>query len=168
VRYFPRRCLNVGHRTKRLFDKELKADMRTTTLLMTLFLASLSAAQNKAAIATDSSGAFHPGGKIAFTVKLNEPLPKNARFDFRISPSSVDQQVSLGSGEPVDDKRTEFRVTGTLPDDALAGDWHISVIWLFLPGSTWTSSRITPNDVHFKIEGKPYQIPSTAEVTVAH
>lgn len=128
----------------------------------------LSFAQDKAAVQTQASGPFHPGSPIVFTLKLNEPLPKGAHFDFRISPVSTDEEISLGSGETADDKQTEFRVKGTLPEGALPGDWHISVIWLFLPGSGWTHNQISPNDLRFKVEGKPYPIPTKAEVTVAH
>ena len=124
--------------------------------------------QEKAAIQTAASGAFHAGGPIVFNLKLNEPLPKGAHFDFRISPVSADEEVPLGSGEAVNNERTEFRIAGTLPEGALPGDWHISVIWLFLPGSGWTHNQIIPNDLRFKVEGKPYPVPNKAEVTVAH
>jgi hypothetical protein len=73
----------------------------------------------------------------------------------------------MGSGEPIDADRKEFRVAGTLPDGALPGEWHISVIWLFLPGSGWTHNEIAANDLRFKVEGKPYPIPSKAEVSIA-
>jgi hypothetical protein len=144
--------------------------MKQTVVLLAIFLSAVSPllAQDKAAVQTESSGAFHPGESIVFKLKLNEPLPKGAHFDLRISPVSKDEEINLGSGEPVDEKQTEFRVKGTLPDGALPGDWHISVIWLFLPGSGWTHNQIAPNDLRFKVEGKPYPIPTKAEVTVAH
>ena len=40
------------------------------------------AAQDKAGVQMEKPGPFHAGGPIAFVVKLNEPLPKGARFDF--------------------------------------------------------------------------------------
>jgi hypothetical protein len=125
-------------------------------------------AQDKAAVQTESSGAFHPGSQIVFKVKLNEPLPKGAHFDLRISPVAADQEINLGSGEALDEKQMEFRVAGKLPEGALPGDWHISVIWLFLPGTGWTRNQISPNDLRFKVEGKPYALPTKAEVAVAH
>lgn len=136
--------------------------------LFAITLATPALGQEKAAVQTAASGAFHAGGPIAFNLKLNEPLPKGARFDFRISPISADEEVPLGSGEAVNNERTEFRIKGTLPEGALPGDWHISVIWLFLPGSGWTHNQIIPNDLRFKVEGKPYAVPNRAEVTVAH
>ena len=79
-------------------------------------------AQDKAAVQTESSGAFHPGSQIVFKVKLNEPLPKGAHFDLRISPVAADQEINLGSGEALDEKQMEFRVAGKLPEGALPGD----------------------------------------------
>ncbi len=125
-------------------------------------------AQDKAVVGMEKSGPFKAGGPIVFQVKLNEPLPKGAHFDFRISPVSADEEIALGSGEPVDASQKVFRVSGTLPEGALPGDWHISVIWLFLPGSGWTHNTIAPNALKFEVEGKPYPIPTKAEVTVGH
>jgi hypothetical protein len=143
--------------------------MRQTVVLFVILLSAvgLSSAQDKAAVQTQASGPFHPGGPIVFNVKLNEPLPKGSHFDFRISPVSVDEEIGLGSGEAVGGTQTDFRIAGTLPEGALPGEWHISVIWLFLPGSGWTHNQIAPNDLRFKVEGKPYSIPTKAEVTVA-
>jgi hypothetical protein len=151
-------------------EKRGVSTMKSAVIWLTVFLTvvGVTSAQDKATVQTESSGAFHPGGQIIFKLKLNEPLPKGAHFDLRISPVSNDEEINLGSGEPVDEKQTEFRVKGTLPEGALPGDWHISVIWLFLPGSGWTHSQIAPNDLRFKVEGKPYPIPTKAEVTVAH
>jgi len=144
--------------------------MKVAVVLLAILLSAVGvpSAQDKAAVQTEKSGPFHPGGPIVFNVKLNEPLPKGAHFDFRISPVSADEEISLGSGQPASVPQTDFRVAGTLPEGALPGDWHISVIWLFLPGSGWTHNQIAPNDLRFKVEGKPYPIPTKAEVTVAH
>lgn len=124
------------------------------------------AAQERAAVQVGDTNPPRAGGPIAFIVKLNEPLPKDAHFDFRISPVAADEEVPLGSGEPIDTNRQEFRVAGTLPEGALPGEWHISVIWLFLPGSGWTHNQIAANDLRFKVEGKPYAIPSKADVSI--
>jgi hypothetical protein len=125
-------------------------------------------AQDKAVVGMEKSGPFKPGNPIVFQVKLNDPLPKGAHFDFRISPVSADEEIALGSGEPVDASQKVFRVSGTLPEGALPGEWHINVIYLFLPGSGWTHTTIAPNDLKFEVEGKPYPIPTKAEVTVGH
>ena len=125
-------------------------------------------AQDQATVGTEKSGPFKPGGSIVFHVELNEPLPKGAHFDFRISPVSADEEVALGSGTAVDGSQRVFRVSGILPEGAIPGEWHISVIWLFLPGSGWSHTTIAPNDLRFKVEGKDYRIPSKAQVTVRH
>jgi hypothetical protein len=132
--------------------------------LLALVLAVVSLAQNKAAVEIEKPGPLHGGDSVVFKVKLNEPLPKAGHFDFRISPVSADEEIPLGSGEPINGSETEFRVTGKLPEGAYPGDWHISVIYLFLPGASWTHTTITPNDLRFKIEGKPYPLPTKAEV----
>jgi hypothetical protein len=74
----------------------------------------------------------------------------------------------MGSGEPIGDSTTEFRVSGKLPEGAVPGEWHITVIYLFLPGASWTHNTITPNDLRFKVEGKPFSIPTKADVIVDH
>jgi hypothetical protein len=151
-------------------EEEESDIMKQIVTLLVIFLSTvgLSSAQDKATVQTQASGPFHPGGPIVFNVKLNEPLPKGAHFDFRISPLSTDEEISFGSGESATSTQTDFRIAGTLPEGALPGDWHISVIWLFLPGSGWTHNQIAPDDLRFKVEGKPYAIPTKAAVTVAH
>lgn len=145
--------------------------MNTRALLVmcgVLLIAGLVAfGQEKAAVEMEKTGQIQAGGPISLSVKLNEPLPKGARFDLRISPLSADEEISLGSGEPVNNSQTEFRVSGTIPDGALPGDWHVSVIYFFLPGAGWTHSTITPNDLRFHVEGKSYPIPTKAEVRIA-
>ncbi len=143
--------------------------MVVAVISLVLVTASLvSSAQDKASVQMAKSGPFQPGQPITFDVKLNEPMPKGAHFAFRISPVSTDDEIDLGSGQPLDAAQTEFRVSGTLPESALPGKWHIAVIWLFLPGVSLTHSTIVPNDITFDVEGKPYAIPTKAQVTIAH
>jgi hypothetical protein len=125
-----------------------------------------SQAQDKADVRMEQPQPFRAGGPISFIVKLNEPLPKGAHFDFRISPVAADEEINLGSGEPIGEASTEFRVSGKLPEGAVPGDWHISVIYLFLPGASWTRNTIAPNDLRFKVEGNSYSIPTKAAVTL--
>ena len=113
-----------------------------------------------------SNGVLHAGDSVAFEVKLNAPLPKGAYFVMRISPVSADQQVQLNSGEPLDENRTKFRITGKLPEGAVPGKWHISVMYLFLSGTSWTNNTIRPNDLTFEVEGNQFTIPTTAEVSI--
>ena len=143
-------------------------NLKAITAIGALLLASaaISVAQEKATVQMEKPSAFRAGGPISFNVKLNEPLPQGAHFDFRISPVSTEEQVSLGSGEPVKGSLTEFRVSGRLPEGALPGEWRISVIYLFLPGAGWTTHTIVPNDLRFQVEGKSYPIPTKADVTI--
>jgi hypothetical protein len=138
--------------------------------LAVLFLAAavvVSYGQDKATVRMEKPDPIVPGGAVAFTMKLNEPLPAGAHFDFRISPVSADEEIPLGSGEPVKGSNTEFRVAGKLPEGALPGEWHVSVIYLFLPGAGWTHNTIQPNDLRFHVEGRAYPIPTQAEVSLA-
>lgn len=124
-------------------------------------------AQDKAAVQVDKPGSFKAGEPIVFGINLNESLPKGARLDLRISPVTGDQEVSLGDGQALDESRKKFRVSGVLPQGALPGEWHISVVWLFLQGTNWTHSSIATNNLKFQVEGKPYTVPTKAEVTVS-
>ena len=125
-------------------------------------------AQDAATVQTDPPGSFKPGGPVAFDIVLNEPLPKGARFDFRISPVAADEEVPLGSGQAVGDTQKKFHVSGNLPEGALPGEWHVSVIWLLLPGAGWTHNSISTNNLKFHVDGKPYPVPTKGEVSVAH
>ena len=54
----------------------------------------------KATVQTQSAGAFHPGGQIVFTLKLNEPLPKGAHFDLRTRPYPTMRKSALVQANP--------------------------------------------------------------------
>ncbi len=144
----------------------MRARAAISFLVIVLAVVVVSSAQNRAAVQIEKTGPLHGGDPIAFHVKLNEPLPKGASFDFRISPISADEQISLGSAEAINGSDTEFRVAGKLPEGVLPGQWHIAVIYLHLAGAGWTNNTIAPNDLRFEVEGKPYAIPTKAEVTL--
>lgn len=142
--------------------------VRTVIGMVVLIVAAAIAAsaQKEAAVQMEKPGTIHAGGPIAFTVKLGEPMPKGARFDFRISPTSTDEEISLGSGEAVKGSESEFRVSGNLPDAAVPGEWHIAVVYFFLPGASWTHRTLGTNDLRFQVEGRTYPIPTKAEVVL--
>ena len=142
---------------------------RAVIFVAALLLAAMivPSAQDKAAVQIDKPGPFKAGGPIALNVNLNEPLPRGARFDLRISPVAGDQVIQLLSGEALDASQKKFRVSGTLPEGAIPGEWRISIIYLFLQGSNWTNSTIAANDLRFQVEGKSFPIPTKAEVSVA-
>ena len=107
-----------------------------------------------------------PGSDLIFKVRLNEPLPVGARFDVRLSPVGLNQELSVSSGEPTDKDRREFTLQTKLPETAWAGPWHIAVVWLFLPGSSWTSSGLSTNDMKFVVDGPTKTLPTTATATI--
>ncbi len=143
--------------------------MKTFCLTIVVLFGALAFAQDRASVKIDNANNthFHPGDSIAFQVKLNEPLPEGASFRIRISPTKVSQLIDLVSDKPEDAGRTLFLVRGSLPKEALTGEWAINVIYLFLPGTGWTTNTIQPTmPVKFFVEGKEFAIPTTAQVTV--
>src|ERR1700722_1444620 len=141
---------------------------KTLSLLLSILLLScgaISMAQSKAAVQPDERAVpFHAGGPISFIVKLNEPLPKGARLDFRVTPVAVDQEIALGKVDAVSGSDREFKVSGILPDGAVGGQGRISVIYLFLEGTGWTRNTIRANDLLFSVEGNKFSIPTSADV----
>jgi hypothetical protein len=135
--------------------------------VLVVCIAAVSSAQDRATVQMDKASAVQAGGPIALNVKLNEPLPAGAYFQIRISPVAADQQINLNSGEPTDATRTTFRVTGNIPEAAVPGKWHISTIYLFLAGTSWTNNTIRPNDFTFDVAGKSFPIPTSADVSLA-
>jgi hypothetical protein len=109
---------------------------------------------------------IHGGDEVVLKITLNEPLPKEARFDIRLSPVEASQQITGSSGEPLNDKRTEFKVKVKLPDEVIPGEWHIAVIYLFLPGSSWTTNTIQANDLRFVVEGRKFELPTKATAII--
>jgi hypothetical protein len=139
-------------------------------ILIGLFCFSIAAIgqENKQALAnivTDQAR-FHPGDELTFRMILNEPLPQGAHFDVRLSPIKADQEIDVPSGEPINKERTEFRLHTKLPDGALAGEWHIKIVWLFLAGASWTNNTLSTNDMQFNVEGRKIDIPTKATATI--
>lgn len=114
-------------------------------------------------------GPLHGGSDLIFTITLNEPLPEGARFDVRLSPISTDQEISVSSGEPTNKKRTEFILKTRLPEKAVAGEWHIKVVWLFLAGTSWTNNTLATNaDFRLTVAGPKVDIPTKATATLVN
>jgi hypothetical protein len=110
---------------------------------------------------------IHGGSDLTFKVKLNEPLPEGARFDVRLSPIALDQELSVSSAEPANKERTEFILKTKLPDKPIPGEWHIKVVWLFLSGASWTNNTLSTNqDFKFVVDGPKVEIPTTAKATL--
>jgi hypothetical protein len=125
------------------------------------------AGKNQAsAVMETNNDHIHGGDELVLKIVLNEPLPKDARFDVRLSPVGANQEITGSSAEPLNDKRTEFKVKVKLPDEVIPGEWHISVIYLFLPGASWTTNTIQPNDLRFVVEGRKIELPTKATATI--
>lgn len=126
---------------------------------------------NKAAAQLTSSTTdtphFHGGDEVSFTFKLNEPLPQDAHFDIRLSPTVIGQEFPVSSVEPVDPKnRKDFLVKYKISDHPFPGEWHISVTYLFLGGVSWTHSTISTNDMKFIVDGPKEELPTSATAAI--
>jgi hypothetical protein len=110
---------------------------------------------------------FHAGDTVKFKMTLNDPLPEGAYFNVRLSPTSVDQEIPVSSGAPTNRERTEFTLSVKLPDKVVPGEWRIKVVWLFLPGASWTSNTLATNpNFKFVVEGPKVDVPTQATATL--
>lgn len=135
--------------------------------LATFSLSVLAQEPDKAAAQlTAATPHFHGGDEVSFTMTLNEPLPEGARFDVRLSPAGVNQELSVSSGEPTDKDRKKFLLRFRLPEHARGGEWHIYTVWLLLPGSSWAGSTISTNEMTFLVDGPSGPLPSNATATI--
>lgn len=141
---------------------------------MLMWVAGMAIAQSPASNVDQVSaqvGAVHDqlraGSDLTFKMELNKPLPEGARFDVRLSPVATDEEISVSSGQAADKGRTEFILKTKLPDKAVPGDWHIKVVWLFLPGASWTNNTLATNaDFRFHVGGPAIDIPTKATATL--
>jgi len=108
---------------------------------------------------------FRGGDEVNFKMKLNEPLPEGARFDVRLSPTGLTQELTVSSQEPLDKDHKEFLLKLKLPEHARGGEWHIATVYLFLPGASWTGSTITTN-LTFVVDGPDGPLPTSAAATI--
>ena len=135
--------------------------------LLTFVVPAIAQEPNKAAAQlTADTPHFHGGDEVSFTMKLNEPLPEGARFDVRLSPVSLNQEMTVPSQEPSDKDRKEFLLKFRLPDHARGGEWHISTVYLFLSNVSWTGSTIATNEMKFVVDGPNGPLPSNGAATI--
>lgn len=136
-------------------------------LLISFSLPLISQEPDKAAAQlTVGTPHFQGGDEVSFTMKLNEPLPEGARFDVRLSPVGVNQELSVSSGPPTDKDRKEFLLKVKLPEHARGGEWHIFTVWLFLPGASWVGNTIATNEMKFVVDGPSGPLPSNATAAI--
>lgn len=121
--------------------------------------------QEKAAVKASGPGQFEAGGPITLHLKLDKPLPEGASVRIEVSPRSVNQWIALYAGEPENPSRTTFKITGKLPENAVPGEWTVRNVWLFLASSNQGQS-LSHNQAAFEVKGRPFPIPTGAEITV--
>jgi hypothetical protein len=147
---------------------------RALYTLVVCTMSIVASAQTQSPQATQASaqmeaaqGELRAGSDLVFKMKLNQPLPEGARFEVRLSPTEVDQEISVPSGEPTNKERTEFLLKTKLPEKAVPGQWHIKTVWLFLGGTAWTNNTLATNpDFRFIVEGPKFEIPTKATATL--
>lgn len=126
-----------------------------------------SAAPHASAELKDTRDHFRGGDEVSFKMVLNDPLPEGANFNVRLSPTATDQELPVGSGDPINKDRTEFLLKVKLPEKVIPGEWRIKVVWLFLPGTSWTTSTLVTNpDFKFFVDGPKIDIPTKATATL--
>lgn len=115
----------------------------------------------------DSRDHFQGGDEVTFKIVLNEPLPEGANFNVRLSPAATDQELPVGSGSPANKERTVFLLKAKLPERVVPGEWHIKVVWLFLPGTSWTNNSLATNpDFKFFVDGPKIEVPTKATASL--
>lgn len=147
-------------------ESSLKERAISTLVALAVILVALAVhGQEKAAVTASGTGQFEAGGAITLHMKLDRALPEGANVRIEVSPRSVNQWIALFPGEPENPSRTTFKITGKLPDNAVPGEWTVRNVWLFLPGSTQGQS-LSHNQTAFEVKGRPFPIPTGAEITV--
>jgi hypothetical protein len=126
-------------------------------------------AQQSAGVQMGQPGAGITSGKsLVLEVALNEPLPTDSSVIARVRPDGASQQViQLESGTPEDSSRKKFTLKTVMPTPVTPGKWHLESVFVTLPGSIqW--QNLDHNSLTFEVQGKPFEIPSKAEVTLGH
>jgi len=123
-------------------------------------------AQDKAAVKMAPSVTDIAAGKdITLEVKLNEPLPPESSVIARVRPEGVSQLIVLESSSPDDPSRTKLTLKRNLPNTVVPGKWTLEDVFIVLPGTNiW--QPLGHNQLSFDVKGKPFPIPSKAEVAV--
>jgi len=125
-------------------------------------------AQQSAAVQMVPSGSNIESGKpLILEIKLDKPLPAETSVIARVRPEDVSQLIVLQSSTPDDPSRTKITLKTVLPTTTVPGKWKLEDVFIALPGSNiW--QPLEHNAVEFDVQGKPFPIPSRADVTLAH
>ena len=126
-------------------------------------------AQQSAGVQMAQRGADITNGKsLVLDITLNEPLPNDSSVIARVRPDGASQQIiQLQSSTPGNSSRTKFTLETVMPTPVTPGKWHLESVFVTLPGSIqW--QNLDHNPLTFEVQGKPFEIPSKAEVTLGH
>jgi hypothetical protein len=124
-------------------------------------------AQQSAGVQMAQPGADITNGKsLVLEITLNEPLPNDSSVIARVRPDGASQQIiQLQSSTPEDSSRKKFTLKTVMPTPVTPGKWHLETVFVTLPGSIqW--QNLDHNSLTFEVQGKPFEIPSKAEVTL--
>jgi hypothetical protein len=124
-------------------------------------------AQQSAGVQMAQPGADITNGKsLVLEITLNEPLPNDSSVIARVRPDGASQQIiQLQSSTPEDSGRKKFTLKTVMPTPVTPGKWHLETVFVTLPGSIqW--QNLDHNSLTFEVQGKPFEIPSKAEVTL--
>jgi hypothetical protein len=162
----------VNHNEPRLTGEKMNTKRKglvISGLLLCLIFATVVAirAQQTSAVQMAQPASDIAGGKpLALKVKLDKPLPTGSVVIARVKPEAISQIVQLTSSEPDNAARTEFTLKTALPSPIVPGKWLLESVFITLPGSSnWQA--IEHNPLTFEVQGKPFPIPSKAEVAVS-
>jgi hypothetical protein len=126
-------------------------------------------AQQSAGVEMAQPGVDITSGKsLVLEMTLNEPLPTESSVIARVRPDGASQQViQLESSLPDDSSRKKFTLKTVMPTPVAPGKWHLESVFVTLPGSVqW--QNLDHNPLTFEVQGKPFETPTKAEVTLGH
>ena len=126
-------------------------------------------AQQSAGVQMAQPGADIVSGKpLVLAVTLDKPLPTDSSVIARVRPDGASQQIiQLESSSPDDSSRKKFTLKTVMPTPVVPGKWHLETVFITLPGSIqWQT--LDHNPLTFEVQGKPFETPSKAEVTLGH
>ena len=126
-------------------------------------------AQQSAGVQMAQPGADITSGKsLVLEITLNEPLPSDSSVIARVRPDGASQQIiQLQSSTPDDSSRKKFTLKTVMPSPVTPGKWHLESVFVTLPGSIqW--QNLEHNPLTFDVQGKPFETPTKAEVTLGH
>jgi len=124
-------------------------------------------AQQSAGVQMAQPGTDIASGKsLVLEITLNEPLPTDSSVIARVRPDGASQQViQLASSSPDDSSRRKFTLKQVMPTSVVPGEWHLENVFVTLPGSIqWQT--LDHNPLTFEVQGRPFEVPSKAEVTL--